>query len=56
MLPEATKKIVNSFPRQALHAYSLGFIHPKTHQYMQFSADFPEDMSSLLQELRKYKL
>ncbi len=41
------------FPRQALHAYLLGFIHPKTNEYIEFKAKFPEDMQALQAELRK---
>jgi len=44
------KEYVNSFPRQALHAASLGFVHPLSGQYLHFSSDFPEDMALLLQK------
>lgn len=52
-LPEPIKTHVNNFKRQALHAYSLGFEHPKSHQFLQFKTDFPLDMQSLLNELEK---
>ena len=39
-------------PRQALHAYSLGFEHPSTKQMIHFNKDFPKDMSELLTKLR----
>ena len=39
-------------PRQALHAYSLGFEHPTTHEMIHFKKDFPEDMTELLKKLR----
>lgn len=55
-LPEPLKNYVNSFPRQALHAASLGFIHPKTNEFLKFQAPFPEDMQDLENKLRKYKL
>ena len=32
-------------PRQALHAQSLGFIHPATGKEMHFESDLPEDMA-----------
>lgn len=35
------------FPRQALHAASLGVIHPRTGQRMQFESDLPPDMRKL---------
>ncbi|WP_394349691.1 RluA family pseudouridine synthase [Adhaeribacter soli] len=40
-------------PRQALHAQSLGFIHPKTKEFLQFSSEFPEDF---VQALAKWEL
>ena len=39
-------------PRQALHAFSLGFIHPITNEFMQFEQKFPEDFLALLTKLR----
>ncbi|HAG26131.1 MAG TPA: RNA pseudouridine synthase, partial [Rhodobacter sp.] len=33
--------MANAFPRQALHAASLGFIHPKTKKRMQFESPLP---------------
>lgn len=43
-------------PRQALHAYSIGFEHPITHKFLRFTADEPEDMQQLLQKWRDYTL
>jgi 23S rRNA pseudouridine1911/1915/1917 synthase len=40
--------------RQALHARTLGFVHPKTGQQMDFSAPMPDDMAQLLDKWRKY--
>ena len=37
---------------QTLHAQVLGFIHPRTKEYMEFSAPLPEYFKSLLQKLR----
>jgi len=48
---KAKKKI--SFPRQMLHAELLGFIHPATGKYLEFSAPAPEDMAEKIKELRK---
>ncbi|MFK7807479.1 MAG: RluA family pseudouridine synthase [Saprospiraceae bacterium] len=41
-------------PRQALHARSLGFIHPATGEKMYFEADLPDDIQSALNRWRKY--
>ncbi|WP_093010406.1 RluA family pseudouridine synthase [Roseivivax halotolerans] len=48
---EAAMEAVAAFPRQALHAASLGFDHPVTGEWMEFEADLPEDMSDLLSAL-----
>ena len=37
--------------RPALHAKTLGFIHPRTGEEMMFTADLPEDMKNLIEEL-----
>jgi 23S rRNA pseudouridine1911/1915/1917 synthase len=42
-----------SFPRQMLHAETLGFIHPITKEYMEFSTPVPEDMEKCIRELRE---
>ncbi|RRB18426.1 RluA family pseudouridine synthase [Larkinella knui] len=41
-------------PRQALHAKSLGFEHPRTHQWLQFDSDLPDDFRSVLEKWEKY--
>jgi len=41
-------------PRQALHARSLGFIHPTTGEEMFFEADLPDDFQDCLDKWRKY--
>lgn len=40
------------FPRQALHAATLGFIHPVTGEDMLFQAEMPQDMAELFAALR----
>lgn len=41
-------------PRQALHAKSLGFIHPATNEEMFFDSELPNDMQSCIQKWRDY--
>ncbi len=41
-------------PRQALHAKSLGFIHPTTRKFIHFETDLPPDFTSVLDKWRKY--
>ena len=38
-------------PRQALHAKELGFIHPKTKEYIEFDSEIPKDMASSYQKM-----
>ncbi|MBE6319188.1 MAG: RluA family pseudouridine synthase [Bacteroidales bacterium] len=49
--------VMNCFeicPRQALHARTLGFIHPETGESMFFSAPVPQDMSNMIEKWRTY--
>lgn len=39
--------------RQALHAKTLGFVHPVTNEIMRFDSDLPDDFANLLTTLRK---
>lgn len=59
MLPEVFSKevreLVNGLSRQMLHAFKLGFTHPLKGDYVEFIADFPEDMDEVLGSLRAYK-
>ena len=41
-------------PRQALHAKTLGFVHPRTKEEMFFTSELPEDMTRLLERWRTY--
>lgn len=41
-------------PRQALHAKTLGFVHPRTKQYVSFDSPLPEDMSQLIAKWKRF--
>ncbi len=41
-------------PRQALHAKTLGFIHPATGEEMNFDTELPPDMEQVIEKWRKY--
>lgn len=47
-LDAETKHFINTFPRQALHAASLGFEHPQSGDWLQFKVEFPSDMKEIL--------
>jgi 23S rRNA pseudouridine1911/1915/1917 synthase len=52
------KQFVNNcfklLPRQALHAKSLGFIHPSTKEYMYFDSEYPDDLNAVIEKWRNY--
>ena len=39
-------------PRQALHARTLGFVHPKTGEQMDFTSPLPDDMNAVIEKWR----
>jgi 23S rRNA pseudouridine1911/1915/1917 synthase len=41
------KKMITTLGRQALHARTLGFIHPVTEEYLEFTTNMPPDMQAL---------
>ncbi|MFD2823162.1 RluA family pseudouridine synthase [Lacinutrix iliipiscaria] len=41
-------------PRQALHAKTLGFVHPKTNEFMRFNTEIPEDMQQCIEKWKQY--
>jgi 23S rRNA pseudouridine1911/1915/1917 synthase len=55
-LPKMKQRIDNLLhimPRQALHAKTLGFIHPHTNLFVRFDSELPEDFKNLLKKLRE---
>ena len=56
-LPKYKQFVQNVFeilPRHALHAHTLGFVHPVTHQEMYFESPMPKDMQNAIEKWRKY--
>ncbi len=51
-LPPGAAQALAAFPRQALHAETLGFTHPLTGEALRFSAPLPADFAALLATLR----
>ena len=49
-------KVINELHGQCLHAYKLGFIHPVTGEYLEFTADPPESFVRFRDKLRKVSL
>lgn len=52
--PKRKHKVV-SFPRQALHAWRLSFLHPRTGDLMEFEAPLPGDFAALLAAMREQR-
>ncbi|MGA7836928.1 MAG: RluA family pseudouridine synthase [Ignavibacteriaceae bacterium] len=54
-LPKMKSRLQNLLgimPRQALHAKTLGFIHPNSKKLMRFDSELPDDMKLLVKKLR----
>lgn len=52
-----TQFVQNCFsicPRQALHAKTLGFVHPTTREELNFDSEVPDDMAALITKWREY--
>ena len=47
------RKMIVKLDRQALHAKVLGFIHPSSGEYMEFTSEMPDDMKELQEYLRQ---
>ena len=45
-----------TLPRQALHAKTLGFIHPVTNEMMRFDSETPDDIKAALDRWRAYTI
>jgi 23S rRNA pseudouridine1911/1915/1917 synthase len=41
-------------PRQALHAKTIGFIHPETEKFMRFESDLPDDFKNAIEKWEHY--
>ncbi len=50
-LPAVLRPTIQAFPRQALHAFLLGFDHPVTKARLSYLSDIPPDISRLVQSL-----
>ena len=53
-VPPLLKGALELCPRQALHAKTLGFVHPETGQQMDFDSDLPADMAALITKWEDY--
>lgn len=53
VLSEQSATALRSFSRQALHAATLGFVHPITGEMMEFKAELPDDIMAVLDTLRR---
>lgn len=55
ILPRAaeaeTVNLLQQFPRQALHAFKLDFLHPTTNKGLRFTAPVPDDLQQLMEAL-----
>ena len=52
-LPAGIIDLLKATPRQMLHAWQLGFTHPRTDERLSFEAPLPEDMAELISKLQE---
>ncbi len=52
-LPASIIDLLKAIPRQMLHAWQLGFNHPRTGERLSFESPLPQDMAGLMKKLRK---
>ncbi len=50
------KKVITALGGQCLHAYKLGFVHPRTDEYMEFERGVPEVFEKFLSKLRNQSI
>ncbi|MGD9287844.1 MAG: hypothetical protein PVG74_09535, partial [Desulfobacterales bacterium] len=50
-LSSSTVAQIKSIPRQMLHAWRLGFVHPDTGENLIFESPMPEDMMAVIEKL-----
>jgi 23S rRNA pseudouridine1911/1915/1917 synthase len=48
------RKLIKALGRQALHAKTLGFIHPTTKEYLEFDSELPQDMAAIIGHLERH--
>ena len=46
------QKVITKLGGQCLHARKIGFVHPATHEYMEFTSDLPQYFTKFLNECR----
>ena len=49
---KSVEKLILKLDRQFLHAKTIGFIHPKNNNFLEFSSNLPEDLNKILKKLR----
>ena len=54
MYSRFVKNCFKACPRQALHAKTLGFVHPVTKKEMFFDSELPDDFKQLIEAWRNY--
>ena len=50
------KKVIESLGGQCLHAGEIGFVHPKTKEYMEFKSELPDYFTKFLKKLENHSM
>jgi 23S rRNA pseudouridine1911/1915/1917 synthase len=51
--PDSIKNLLKAYPTQALHAKSLGFIHPRSQKWIEFNSELPDQLQSTITSLKE---
>jgi len=53
---QCAANLLKLISRQALHAKTIGFIHPATKEFVKFDSDLPDDMKNVVEVVEKLSL
>lgn len=53
-IKQTTENLLKIIHRQALHAKTLGFIHPRSKKFLRFDSELPEDMKAIIERVKLY--
>ncbi|MBN1639369.1 MAG: RluA family pseudouridine synthase [Ignavibacteriales bacterium] len=53
-IKQTTENLLKIINRQALHAKTLGFIHPKSKKFLRFDSELPDDMEAVIKKVKLF--
>ncbi|MBN2570971.1 MAG: RluA family pseudouridine synthase [Ignavibacteriales bacterium] len=53
-IKQTTENLLKIINRQALHAKTLGFVHPKSKKFLRFDSELPKDIKTLIERVKSF--